>query len=136
MQLLGAEVRAGRAGTRTLKDATNEAMRDWVTNVDDHALHHRLRGRARIRIPRMVRDFQSVIGREARAQMLARYGRLPDTVVACVGGGSNAMGIFIAFVDDAEVRAGRRRGRRARASSRATTAPRSARARPACCTAA
>ena len=90
------------SGTRTLKDATNEAMRDWVTNVPTtHYIIGSVVGPDPF--PRMVRDFQSVIGREARAQMLARYGRLPHTVVACVGGGSNAMGIFSGFLDDPEV---------------------------------
>ena len=89
-------------GTRTLKDATNEALRDWVTNVPTtHYIIGSVVGPDPY--PRMVRDFQAVIGREARAQMLERIGRLPRTVVACVGGGSNAMGIFTAFLDDAEV---------------------------------
>ncbi len=100
MQLLGAEVRPVASGSRTLKDAINEAIRDWVTNV---ATTHYLLGSVLgpHPYPMMVRDFQSVIGREARAQMLAACGRLPDAVVACVGGGSNAMGIFHAFRDDA-----------------------------------
>ena len=102
MQLLGATVVPVTTGTRTLKDATNEAMRDWVTNVDDtHYIIGSVVGPAPF--PRMVRDFQSVIGVEARAQMLERAGRCPKTVVACVGGGSNAMGMFYAFLDDAEV---------------------------------
>ena len=84
----------------------------------------------------IVRDFQSVIGRETREQCLEQLGRLPDVVVACVGGGSNAAGMFYPFVDDADGRAGRRRGRRPRRRSRATTPPRSATASPACCTAA
>ena len=102
MQLLGAEVRPVASGSRTLKDAINEAIRDWVTNV---ATTHYLLGSVLgpHPYPMMVRDFQSVIGREARAQMLAACGRLPDAVVACVGGGSNAMGIFHAFRDDAAV---------------------------------
>ncbi len=102
MRLLGATVIPVTAGTRTLKDATTEAIRDWVTTVNDsHYIIGSVVGPAPY--PRMVRDFQSVIGREAREQMLAEEGRLPSTVVACVGGGSNAMGIFHAFVDDAEV---------------------------------
>ncbi len=103
MQLLGATVVPVTSGTRTLKDATNEALRDWVTNVPTtHYIIGSVVGPDPY--PRMVREFQSVIGREARAQMLARYGRLPAMVVACVGGGSNAMGIFSAFLDDADVR--------------------------------
>jgi tryptophan synthase beta chain len=102
MELLGARVVAVTSGTRTLKDATNEAMRDWVTRVTDtHYIIGSVVGPDPF--PRMVRDFQSVIGREARAQCLERYGRLPRTVVACVGGGSNAIGIFAAFLDDAAV---------------------------------
>jgi tryptophan synthase beta chain len=102
MRLLGATVIPVTAGTRTLKDATTEAIRDWVTTVNDsHYIIGSVVGPAPY--PRMVRDFQSVIGREAREQVLAEEGRLPSTVVACVGGGSNAMGIFHAFVDDAEV---------------------------------
>jgi len=102
MQLLGAEVRPVSSGTRTLKDATNEAIRDWVTNVQDtHYIIGSVVGPDPF--PRMVRDFQSVIGYEAREQILEREGRLPAGVVACVGGGSNAMGIFHAFVPDAEV---------------------------------
>jgi tryptophan synthase beta chain len=99
MELLGAEVRPVGSGTRTLKDATNEAIRDWVTNVrDTHYIIGSVVGPDPF--PRMVRDFQSVIGREARAQMLEAEGRLPTAVVACVGGGSNAMGIFHDFVQD------------------------------------
>ncbi|MDX1566728.1 MAG: tryptophan synthase subunit beta [Longimicrobiales bacterium] len=102
MKLLGAEVRPVAAGTRTLKDATNEALRDWVTNVDDtHYIIGSVVGPDPF--PRMVRDFQAVIGREARSQMLDRVGRLPAAVVACVGGGSNAMGIFHDFIGDEEV---------------------------------
>jgi len=99
MQLLGAEVRAVDSGTRTLKDAVNEAIRDWVTNVRST---YYLLGSAigPHPYPTMVRDFQSVIGREARAQSLALLGKLPDVVVACVGGGSNAIGIFAAFIPD------------------------------------
>jgi tryptophan synthase beta chain len=103
MHLLGARVVPVTSGTRTLKDATNEALRDWVTNVDTtHYIIGSVVGPDPF--PRMVRDFQSVIGREAREQMLERFGRLPHTVVACVGGGSNAIGIFEAFRKDAEVR--------------------------------
>jgi tryptophan synthase beta chain len=102
MKLLGAEVRTVTSGTRTLKDATNEAIRDWVTNVKDtHYIIGSVVGPDPY--PRMVRDFQSVIGREARRQLQEIAGRLPRAVVACVGGGSNAMGIFHPFVGDAEV---------------------------------
>jgi tryptophan synthase beta chain len=102
MRLMGATVVGVSSGTRTLKDATTEAIRDWVTNVNDtYYIIGSVVGPAPY--PRMVRDFQSVIGREARAQMLDRAGRLPKTVVACVGGGSNAMGAFHAFVDDPDV---------------------------------
>jgi tryptophan synthase beta chain len=102
MRLMGAEVIPVTSGTRTLKDATTEAIRDWVTNVtDSHYIIGSVVGPAPY--PRMVREFQAVIGREARAQMLAQVGRLPATVVACVGGGSNAMGIFHPFVEDADV---------------------------------
>lgn len=103
MRLLGAEVRPVTSGSRTLKDAMNEAIRDWVANPDDTfyiigsvaGMHP---------YPMLVRDFQSVIGREARAQILSREGRLPDTLVACVGGGSNAMGLFHPFLDDPDVK--------------------------------
>jgi tryptophan synthase beta subunit len=103
MKLLGAEVRPVTAGSRTLKDAINEAMRDWVTNV---ATTYYLIGSAvgPHPYPVMVRDFQSVIGREARAQVLAEAGRLPDVVVACVGGGSNSIGMFYPFAGDESVR--------------------------------
>ena len=102
MELMGARVVPVTAGTRTLKDATNEALRDWVTNVTTtHYIIGSVVGPDPF--PRIVRDFQSVIGREARAQVLERYGRLPATVAACVGGGSNALGIFHAFLDDREV---------------------------------
>ncbi|MBR9826777.1 MAG: tryptophan synthase subunit beta [Alphaproteobacteria bacterium] len=103
MKLLGAEVVPVTSGTGTLKDAMNEALRDWVTNVKDTfyvigtvAGPHPY--------PAMVRDFQSIIGREARAQMLERLGRLPDAAVACIGGGSNAMGLFHPFIEDEDVR--------------------------------
>ena len=103
MRLLGAEVIEVDAGSRTLKDAINEAMRDWVTNVTStYYLLGSVLGPHPY--PLMVREFQSVIGREARAQCLEQLGRLPDAIVACVGGGSNAMGIFDAFVDDAAVK--------------------------------
>ncbi|HEY4305595.1 MAG TPA: tryptophan synthase subunit beta [Gemmatimonadaceae bacterium] len=102
MRLMGAKVVGVSSGTRTLKDATTEAIRDWVTNVGDtYYIIGSVVGPAPY--PRMVRDFQSVISREARAQMLERAGRLPKTVVACVGGGSNAMGAFAEFVNDPEV---------------------------------
>jgi tryptophan synthase beta chain len=103
MRLMGATVVPVTAGTRTLKDATSEAIRDWVATCgDSHYIIGSVVGPAPY--PRMVRDFQAIIGREARAQMLQRAGRLPSHVVACVGGGSNAMGIFHAFVPDAAVR--------------------------------
>ena len=103
MELLGATVVCVDSGTRTLKDATNEALRDWVTNVDrTHYVIGSVVGPDPF--PRMVRDFQAVIGREARGQVLDRAGRLPDEVVACVGGGSNALGIFTGFLDDPAVR--------------------------------
>lgn len=103
MKLLGARVVPVASGTRTLKDATNEAFRDWVTNIRDT---HYIIGSAvgPHPYPMIVRDFQSVIGREARAQVLEREGRLPDFVLACVGGGSNAIGIFHPFLNDADVR--------------------------------
>jgi tryptophan synthase beta chain len=102
MRLLGAEVRGVDSGTRTLKDAINEAMRDWVTNVrTTHYLLGSVLGAHPY--PAMVREFQAVIGREARAQALEALGRLPDWLVACVGGGSNAIGLFFAFLDDAGV---------------------------------
>src|SRR5574337_1834456 len=102
MQLLGARVVPVQAGSRTLKDAMNEAIRDWVTNVrDTHYIIGSVAGPHPY--PAMVRDFQAVIGREARAQVLELAGRLPDAAVACVGGGSNAMGLFAAFVGDASV---------------------------------
>ena len=102
MRLMGATVVPVTAGTRTLKDATTEAIRDWVTTVNDsHYIIGSVVGPAPY--PRMVREFQAIIGREARAQMLEQAGRLPATVVACVGGGSNAMGVFYAFIDDPAV---------------------------------
>ena len=152
MRLLGAEVRGVDSGTRTLKDAINEAMRDWVTNVrTTHYLLGSVLGAHPY--PAMVRDFQAVIGREARAQVLEADGRLPDLLVACVGGGSNAIGLFFAFLEDAGVRmvgveaGGRssqpgrarrplpdREGRRAPASASSRgRAPTCCRTRPATC---
>ncbi|MFZ0790099.1 MAG: tryptophan synthase subunit beta [Chromatiaceae bacterium] len=102
MRLLGARVVSVKSGSRTLKDALNEAMRDWVTNIDDtFYIIGTVAGPHPY--PAMVRDFQTVIGREARAQMLERTGRLPDALVACVGGGSNAIGLFYPFIEDAGV---------------------------------
>lgn len=103
MRLLGAEVVSVTSGTRTLKDAMNEAMRDWVTNVDNTFY---IIGTAAgpHPYPKLVRDFQSIIGREARQQCLAQAGKLPDALVACVGGGSNAIGLFHPFIEDADVR--------------------------------
>ena len=103
MRILGASVRSVDAGSRTLKDAINEAMRDWVANVHDtYYLLGSVLGPHPY--PLMVREFQSVIGAEARAQILEQLGRLPDAIVACVGGGSNSIGIFDAFIDDRTVR--------------------------------
>jgi tryptophan synthase beta chain len=103
MRLLGAEVRAVHSGTATLKDAMNEALRDWVANVDDtFYIIGTVAGPHPY--PAMVRDFQCIIGEEVRTQMQAAEGRLPDTLVACVGGGSNAMGLFHPFLDDPGVR--------------------------------
>ncbi len=103
MKLMGAEVRPVASGARTLKDAINEAIRDWVSNVETtHYLLGSVVGPAPY--PEMVRDFQLVIGRETRRQVLERLGRLPDYVVACVGGGSNAIGMFYPFIDDEEVK--------------------------------
>jgi len=103
MRMLGAEVVAVPTGSATLKDAINEALRDWVTNVQNtHYLLGTVTGPAPF--PEMVRDFHRIIGVEARAQVLDLVGRLPDAVIACVGGGSNAMGIFHRFIDDADVR--------------------------------
>ena len=103
MQLLGAEVREVNAGSRTLKDAINEALRDWVTNVADtyYLLGSALGPHP---YPLMVRDFQSVIGREARAQIVEQEGRLPDVLIACVGGGSNSIGLFHPFLADSSVK--------------------------------
>lgn len=103
MKLLGAQVVPVTSGSRTLKDAINEAMRDWVTNVaDTHYLLGTVAGPHPF--PTMVRDFHKIIGEEAREQMLALTGRLPDAILACVGGGSNAIGIFNAFIPDSDVR--------------------------------
>jgi tryptophan synthase beta chain len=103
MRLLGAKVTGVEAGSRTLKDAINEAMRDWVTNIGDtHYLLGSVLGAHPY--PWIVREFQSVIGREARAQVLEAEGRLPDLLIACVGGGSNAIGLFTSFLPDADVR--------------------------------
>jgi tryptophan synthase beta chain len=103
MRLLGAEVAGVESGSRTLKDAINEALRDWVTNVENtYYLLGSVLGPHPY--PQMVRDFQSVIGREARAQILAAEGRLPDLLVACVGGGSNSIGLFYEFLADPDVR--------------------------------
>lgn len=103
MELLGAEVHAVNAGSRTLKDAINEALRDWVTNVGDtyYLLGSALGPHP---YPVMVRGFQSIIGRELRAQIIAQAGRLPDLLIACVGGGSNSIGMFYPFLEDATVR--------------------------------
>ena len=102
MRLLGAEVRSVSSGSKTLKDALNEAMRDWVSNVDDtFYIIGTVAGPHPY--PAMVRDFQAVIGRESREQMLAMTGRLPDALVACVGGGSNAIGLFYPFLEDSGV---------------------------------
>jgi tryptophan synthase beta chain len=103
MKLLGAEVRVVKSGSRTLKDAINEALRDWVANVENtHYIIGSVVGPHPF--PMMVRDFQSVIGKEAKGQILEKEGKLPKVVVACVGGGSNAMGIFYPFVEDEGVR--------------------------------
>ena len=133
MRMLGAEVRAVESGSRTLKDAMNEALRDWVTNVADTfycigtvAGPHPY--------PAMVRDFQCIIGRETREQMQKAEGRLPDSLIACIGGGSNAMGLFHPFLDEPRHRNLRRRGRRPRLRA-ASTPPRSPAAGRACCTA-
>ena len=103
MRLMGAEVRPVSSGSRTLKDAINEAFRDWVSNIrNTHYLLGSVVGPHPY--PSMVRDFQAIIGKETREQMLKEYNRLPDYVVACVGGGSNSMGIFYPFLSDTEVR--------------------------------
>jgi tryptophan synthase beta chain len=103
MKLLGAEVRPVSSGSRTLKDAINEAIRDWVTNVrTTHYLLGSVVGPHPY--PMIVRDFQSIIGRETREQIMTAYGRFPDYIVACVGGGSNAIGIFHPFIDEPSVK--------------------------------
>ncbi|NDN50786.1 pyridoxal-phosphate dependent enzyme, partial [Acinetobacter baumannii] len=103
MRLLGATVVPVQSGSKTLKDAMNEAMRDWVTNVDTtYYVIGTVAGPHPY--PQLVRDFQSIIGREARKQILEQAGRLPDALVACVGGGSNAMGLFYPFLNDASVK--------------------------------
>ncbi|MEK9971669.1 MAG: tryptophan synthase subunit beta, partial [Ferrovibrio sp.] len=102
MRLLGAEVRAVKSGSRTLKDAMNEALRDWVTNVHDtFYIIGTVAGPHPY--PQLVRDFQCIIGEETREQMIEREGRIPDSLVACIGGGSNAMGMFHPFLDDRSV---------------------------------
>ncbi len=103
MKLLGAQVRSVSSGSETLKDAINEALRDWVTNVE-HTYYLVGSTMSAHPYPMIVRDFQSVIGREARRQILRQEGRLPDCLIACVGGGSNAMGLFYPFLDDRSVR--------------------------------
>jgi tryptophan synthase beta chain len=103
MELLGARVHPVTGGTMTLKDAVNEAMREWTSRIDDtHYVFRSVMGPHPF--PMLVRDFQSVIGREVKAQLVEKEGRLPDAVLACVGGGSNAMGIFYDFIGDASVR--------------------------------
>jgi tryptophan synthase beta chain len=103
MKLLGAEVRPVESGARTLKDAMNEALRDWVTNVRD-TFYCIGTAAGPHPYPMLVRDFQSVIGREVRTQMLEMEGRLPDSLIACIGGGSNAIGLFHPFLDDPSVK--------------------------------
>ena len=103
MKMLGATVHAVTEGSATLKDAMNEALRDWVTNCDD-TFYVIGTAAGPYPYPEMVKDFQSVIGREARQQCLNKFGRLPDQAIACVGGGSNAIGLFAGFMDDAEVK--------------------------------
>ena len=132
MGLLGAEVRPVEFGTKTLKEATSEAIRDWITNVETtHYLIGSCVGPEPY--PEIVRELQAVIGREARAQMLEAEGRLPDAAIACVGGGSNAIGMFAGFLDDADVRlygveaagaASLGTGRHGRPPRRALVAPR------------
>jgi tryptophan synthase beta chain len=134
MRLMGAEVRGVEAGQKTLKEAINEAMRDWVTNV---RTTHYILGTAygAHPYPMMVRDFHRVIGLEAKEQILARGGRLPDELIACVGGGSNAIGLFFEFLEDPAVRMiGVEAG--GAASSAATMPPALRAAAWACCRAA
>ena len=102
MRLMGAEVRPVHGGSRTLKDAINEAIRDWVTNPDTYYLLGSVVGPSPY--PMMVRDFQSVIGKETKHQIMDKFNRLPDQIIACVGGGSNAIGIFYSFLNDKEVK--------------------------------
>ena len=132
MRLLGAEVRGVSSGSATLKDAINEAMRDWVTNVRDtfYILGSALGAHP---YPTMVRDFHRVISRESKRQILEHEGRLPDAIVACVGGGSNAIGAFYEYIPDAERRAHRRRSRRPRDCTRRTRRAVLWRVSPACC---
>ena len=131
MRLLGAEVIPVKTGSRTLKDAINEAFRDWVTNVDN--THYLLGTAAGAHpFPMMVRNFHRIIGIEARAQMLEQAGRLPDAVAACVGGGSNAIGIFHGFIDDPSRPAGRPgAGRQGHRDRRARRDPQRGHPRPA-----
>ena len=135
MRLMGAEVRGVEAGQKTLKEAINEAMRDWVTNV---RTTHYILGTAygAHPYPMMVRDFHRVIGLEAREQILAREDRLPDELIACVGGGSNAIGLFFEFLEDPAVRLTGRGGRRPGHPARATTPRASPADGSACCRAA
>jgi len=131
MRLLGAEIVPVTSGTGTLKDAMNEALRDWVTNVDNtFYMIGTVAGPHPY--PTLVRDFQAIIGREAHQQMLEREGRLPDSLVACIGGGSNAMGLFHPFTPKYRWSAWKRP---VTASTPASTPPASRAARPACCTA-
>ena len=135
MKTLGATVVPVTTGSRTLRDATNEAMRDWMGS--SRTTHYTIGSVVGPHpFPMIVRDFQSVIGRETRAQCLEQIGRLPDAVVACVGGGSNAAGMFAPFIDDLAGRADRRRGGRAWPQGPASTPPACPRAGPASCTAA
>ena len=134
MKLLGAEVKPVTSGAGTLKDAMNEAMRDWVANVTDtYYLIGTVAGPHPY--PMMVRDFQSVIGEEAKAQLQEAEGRLPDAAVACIGGGSNAMGLFHPFLDDPSRPADRRRGRRSWDRDRPARRQPDRRPPRACCTA-
>ena len=122
MKMLGAEVRPVQSGARTLKDAMNEALRDWVTNVAD-TFYCIGTAAGPHPYPAMVRDFQCVIGNETRVQMQEAEGRLPDSLVACIGGGSNAIGLFHPFLDDTERRDVRRRGGGPSASTCPTAMP-------------
>ena len=134
MKLLGAKVVPVTSGSKTLKDALNEAMRDWVTNVDDtFYIIGTVAGPHPY--PMMVRDFNAIVGREARGQMLDQYGRLPDALVACVGGGSNAIGLVPCVSQRCDTSPSTAPKRRAKASRPENTPRRSPRAVPACCTA-